>query len=512
MKCFSLCLLAFSISILLVGCQGINPNFPPNALGTSGSSGGASGQAAPLKVAEVSPSPGANCVPATGVVTVTFNEAVEPATVNGGTFLIQGVSGVVAYDARNFKATFSPANALQENTSYSATITTGITSSDGIHLPDNFQFSFKTGPCNQAHNTEFVYVANLGSVSNPGGSISGFAVDQQTGKLAPVPGSPFPEGDSPTGITSDPAGQHVFVIDKRSPLGGPVCRHVKGILLSENIEPSGRLRLAETITLDGLCPSGLVVDPDGKTLYVTEATEGSTGMLNGSEIQAFAIQQNGTLKEIDGSPFPAGIGAGTLAIHPGGKLLYVVTGMDGQGMVVFDRDAETGRLSSARPVASRLEAHLAIVPSGKLMIAENASVIDQITLFSIDPATGSLTPQPPMASSLPFAVSVDPSGEFAALAVASPDFFGFPGKIEIFRIDESTNSMSQFPVFSIPAGNGTFDAKFDPEGKFIYSVATNDNTVMGFAFDRSSGSLAPVPGSAFKTGDAPWELTIAHPK
>lgn len=512
MKHFGLCLLAVSISSLFSGCQGINPNFPPNALGTSGSSGGPSGQAAPLKVAEVSPSPGANCVPATGTVTVTFTGAVEPATVNAGTFFIQGVAGVATYDARNFKATFSPANALQENTSYSAMITTGIMSSGGIHLADSFQFSFTTGPCNQARNTEFVYVANLGSVSNPGGTISGFAVDQQTGKLAPVPGSPFPEGDSPIGITSDPDGRHVFVIDKRSPLGGPFCRHVQGILLSENIEPSGRLRLAETITLDGMCPSGLAVDPDGKTLYVTEATEGSTGMLNGSEIQAFAIQQNGTLKEIDGSPFAVPLGAGSLTIHPGGKLLYAVTGTDGEGIVVFDRDLETGRLGSARPVASRLESHMAIVPSGKLMIAVNGNIIDQITLFSIDPAAGGLTPQPPMASSLPWAVSVEPSGEFAALAVASPDFPGFPGKIEIFRIDESTSSMSQFPVFSSPAGKGTFDAKFDPQGKFVYSVATNDNTVMGFAFDRSAGSLVPVPDSAFKTGDAPIELTIARPK
>lgn len=410
MKCFRLCLLAFSISLLFAGCQGINPNSPPDALGTTGSSGDASGQAAPPKV------------------------------------------------------------------------------------------------------TEFVYVANLGSASNPGGSISGFAVDQQTGKLAPVPGSPFPAGDSPIGITSDPAGRHVFVIDKKSPLGGPVCRHVNGILLSENIEPSGKLRLVETITLNGICPSGLTVDPEGKTLYVTEDISNPTGILNGSEIQAFAIQQNGTLKEIAGSPFAAPLGAGSLTMHPDGKLLYVVTGTDHEGIVVFDRDLETGRLGPARPVAARLQAHTAIVPSGKLMIAENAGVIDQITLFSIDPATGGLTPQPPMASSLPWAVSIEPSGQFAALAVASPNFIGFPGEIQIFRIDESTSSMTQFPVSSLPAGRGTFDAKFDPQGKFIYSVATNDNAVMGFAFDRNSGSLAPVTDSAFKTGDTPWALTIARPK
>src|SRR5690349_19430678 len=44
------------------------------------------------------------------------------------------------------------------------------------------------------HSAEFIYVANLGSADNPGGSISGFAVDHKTGELKPVPGSPFMAG------------------------------------------------------------------------------------------------------------------------------------------------------------------------------------------------------------------------------------------------------------------------------------------------------------------------------
>ena len=191
---------------------------------------------------------------------------------------------------------------------------------------------------------EFVYAANFGSLSNPGGSISGFAVNQQSGELAPVAGSPFPAGDWPGGITSDPSGHHVFVIEGNDrPVS--VCNEAKGILLSENIEThSGRLLLADKVTLDGFCPQSLTVDPEGKTLYVSEETSTTTGMLNGGEIQAFTIKPNGTLTEISGSPFPVVGGAGALAMHPGGKLLYVVTGMDGQGIVVFGREQETGRL------------------------------------------------------------------------------------------------------------------------------------------------------------------------
>lgn len=329
----------------------------------------------------------------------------------------------------------------------------------------------------------------------------------------PVPGSPFPAGDSPGAITSDPAGHHVFVIEKKFSLVSGFCSEAKGILLSENIEShSGKLGLAEKVTLDGFCPQSLAVDPEGETLYVSEETSSTGAMLDGGEIQAFAIGQDGALKEIPGSPFPVAGGASALAIHPGGKLLYVVTGTDGQGIVVFDRDAETGKLGPARPFAVRSEAHLAIVPSGRLMIAENASNIDQIILFSVDLATGELTPQPPMARSLPWAVAVDRQGGFAALAVASPGTIGLPGEIQIFRIDDSTSTMTQVPGNPTAAGNGPFDVRFDLQGKLVYSVATGDNSIAGFMLDRSSGSLTPVPGSPFKAGDTPIELTVAKPK
>ena len=367
---------------------------------------------------------------------------------------------------------------------------------------------------------EFVYAANLGTLSNPGGSISGFVVNQQSGELAPVPGSPFPAGDWPGGITSDPAGHHVFIIEgKFRP--ADVCTEAKGILLSENIDAhSGRLLLADKVTLDGFCPQSMAVDPEGKTLYVSEETTDTRGRQNGGEIQAFTIEQNGTLTEIPGSPLSVADGVGALAMHPGGKLLYVVTGMDeggavlgpDQAILVFDRDQQTGALGPARPAAGGSQAHLAIAPSGRLMIAQNISPSNEVVLFTIDPASGALTPQITMSRSLPWAVAVDPLSEFIAVTVASPLTIPLHGEIQIFRIDDSASSMTQVPGTAISAGNGPNDVKFDLQGKLVYSVETNGNLIDGFMLDRSTGSLVPVPGSPFKAGDVPLELTIASPK
>jgi hypothetical protein len=72
--------------------------------------------------------------------------------------------------------------------------------------------------------------------------------------------------------------------------------------------------------------------------------------------------------------------------------------------------------------------------------------------------------------------------------------------------------MTQVPGTPTAAGNAPLDVKFGLQGKLVYSVATGDNSIAGFMFDRSSGSLIQVPGSPFKAGDTPIELTVAKPK
>jgi hypothetical protein len=86
------------------------------------------------------------------VVTATFDEAMNPATINSTTFTLTGpgttpVAGVVTYAAST--ATFTPASALVLSTLYTATITTGAKDVFGNALANNFVWSFTTSgaPC-----------------------------------------------------------------------------------------------------------------------------------------------------------------------------------------------------------------------------------------------------------------------------------------------------------------------------------------------------------------------------
>jgi len=86
--------------------------------------------------------------PTNNVITATFSDEMDPATINTNTFiLMQGttpVAGTVTYDGIH-TATFNPADNLTPNTDYIAKITTGVTDSAGIHMAADFTWDFTTG-------------------------------------------------------------------------------------------------------------------------------------------------------------------------------------------------------------------------------------------------------------------------------------------------------------------------------------------------------------------------------
>ena len=90
---------------------------------------------------------------ATGVgvntpISATFSEAIDASTLNASTFTLTGpggaVAGTVTYNASTDTATFTPSTALAYSTTYTATITTGVTDTSGNPLASNYSWSFTT--------------------------------------------------------------------------------------------------------------------------------------------------------------------------------------------------------------------------------------------------------------------------------------------------------------------------------------------------------------------------------
>ncbi|MDF1553455.1 MAG: Ig-like domain-containing protein [Deferrisomatales bacterium] len=79
-----------------------------------------------------------------------FSEAMDPATVNSGTFRVSNettpalIGGVVTY-AKGV-ATFTPTSPLDLGTTYRVTLTTGIRDAAGVPLPNPYTWTFNTPP------------------------------------------------------------------------------------------------------------------------------------------------------------------------------------------------------------------------------------------------------------------------------------------------------------------------------------------------------------------------------
>ena len=129
--------ISFLLLIIATGCS--DPD----------KSGGNAGLSSPV-VMTVAPVDGASGACVNTVVTATFSKAMNPATINGTTFTLNGPTGaaepgLITYDSTSNRAIFTPSASLASNTLYTATISTGARDVFGNALSKSVVWSFNTG-------------------------------------------------------------------------------------------------------------------------------------------------------------------------------------------------------------------------------------------------------------------------------------------------------------------------------------------------------------------------------
>jgi len=98
----------------------------------------------PPSVILVNPADLAVNVPVNSSVNATFNEAMDPLSINTANFTVAGITGLVAYDAINKIATFTPSSSLANNTLYTATISSHAKDMAGNEMGVNKVWRFTT--------------------------------------------------------------------------------------------------------------------------------------------------------------------------------------------------------------------------------------------------------------------------------------------------------------------------------------------------------------------------------
>jgi hypothetical protein len=133
---------------------------------TGGNDGGSGDVSPALGVITVDPANGDTNIERDAVVTVTFTDGMDEATINDANFTLgdssgNSVSGVVNYDAMSQVATFTPATDMGVFRTYTATLSADITHSGGTSISAmNWSFVIRDGVWGPAEKIETDSVAS----------------------------------------------------------------------------------------------------------------------------------------------------------------------------------------------------------------------------------------------------------------------------------------------------------------------------------------------------------------
>ncbi len=272
----------------------------------------------------------------------------------------------------------------------------------------------------------------------PGGGVSAFSIDPQTGMLYFI-NQQLSKGVDPCYLSIDKSGSAALV-----------ANYTSGTTSLLPVNPDGSLQpAAETIQhvgkgkdpsrQEGPHAHAAVLSPDNRFVFVMD--------LGTDRVVVYQLDREfGKL-----APYPdldvqvaSGSGPRHLDFHPNGRFAYLVNELN-SSLVVFVFDPEAGRLqeTQAAPMlpegyrGANLAADVHVAPSGKFVYASNRGH-DSIVMYSVDEDSGRLTciGHQPTGGNYPRNFAIDPTGTF--LLVANQN----SGTIRSFWIDAQTGKLS----------------------------------------------------------------------
>jgi YVTN family beta-propeller protein len=268
--------------------------------------------------------------------------------------------------------------------------------------------------------------------------------------------------------------------------------------------------LTFTITPGGVEPQSMAIDPTGKFAYVMNA--GCGGGVGGYASMYTINSATGALATI-GPPVPtygygvyygSGINAGSLAVDPLGKFVYVTNAGD-----VYDYDSEadgtlamyainatTGALTSAGTIEGNcpglcFPSSVVVDPFGKLAyVADGGGGAPfNVAMYTINSTTGALTSIGTIAAGTdPVSIAVDPANKFAY--VANWTGYDTTGSVSMYTIDAATGSLA--PIGTTATEISPTWITIHPSGKFAYVTNSGSNSVSMYAIDPTTGALTSI--------------------
>ena len=292
------------------------------------------------------------------------------------------------------------------------------------------------GPANSigvtAFNGQYLYASDT-----PSAEVFGYAINQSTGALSALAGSPFSTGplSVPAGLGTAPGSSTAFLY--AADAGG-----VDGFSVDVTTGLPTPIRGSPFASGTNLW---LAVDPFGKFLY-------STDQNRPGGIFGFTIGSTGALSLVAGSPFTIP-GQTVSNSQPVGVIntgTFVYAGLSATNQIAaFSIVSGTGALIPVpgSPFAAGANPDLLVLGRGSFLYARNATD-GTISGYSINPTSGVLTPITGSPFQIPGGtMTADPYGRYLYVTSA--------GGIRAFSIDATSGTLSEMSGSPFPA-SGAF--------------------------------------------------------
>jgi 6-phosphogluconolactonase len=272
----------------------------------------------------------------------------------------------------------------------------------------------------------------------PGGGVSAFAVDRQSGALSFI-NSQLTHGGAPCHVNVDQTGRFVYVANY---MGGNAA--VFPVRADGGLDPASAVVQhagsgVNPRRQEGPHAHSTTLDPTNTFAFVAD--------LGIDKVMVYQLDlETGTLPphtqpwvEVE-----AGAGPRHMAFHPNGRYAYLITEM-GNTIIAFAYDATQGTLGALQTVPALPEdfdgqstcADIHVAPSGKFLYGSNRGH-DSIVIYAVDPDTGLLTyvGHESTLGKTPRNFAIDPTGTYLFAANQDSD------TIVTFRVDTETGRLT----------------------------------------------------------------------
>jgi 6-phosphogluconolactonase len=209
---------------------------------------------------------------------------------------------------------------------------------------------------------------------------------------------------------------------------------------------------------------------------------------------------SGVLTQLADSPYAAGNGAESVAVHPSKKFLYASNAVD--DTISLFTIASNGEITEITPrTNSGTTPAILTIDSAGTYLYEADLGSESVTVYSIDASSGALTLLTNFRTGHPLNMKLNPAGNVLYVAVTgSPEGF-----IEAFSLNAGVPTL--LGVFS-SGGVSPYGLAIDPSGTHLYVTnGAPDNSIAEFTIGTTV-ALTPIAGSPIGQTNAVNPLSV----